>query len=116
MSAGPSSIEPAEGRTSGMGEGGSREQNVGWGERGVSAAGGGLLAWRGLRRGGGSGVLVALAGAALAKRGVTGYCPVYKKLEMKRQGSRGAQPSEYFERGVRVEESVTVQAPAAQVF
>jgi uncharacterized membrane protein len=102
------------------------EMNVGSTERAVSAATGGLLAIRGLRRGGLSGVLMALAGAALVKRGVSGYCPVKKRME-EGQGIKGlgmmglgkrreAKPSDYFKHGIHVEESVTVQAPAGQVY
>ncbi|HYE61885.1 MAG TPA: SRPBCC family protein [Phycisphaerales bacterium] len=108
------------------------QQNVGHAERALSAIGGGWLALKGLRRGGVSGVLIALAGAALVKRGVTGHCQVKQMVQEGRlpklgfgqlgfgqsgfgQG-REAKPADYFNHGIHVEEAVTVQAPAAQVY
>lgn len=54
--------------------------NVGRTERIASTVGGGVLAVIGLRRGGVPGALLAVAGAALAHRGVTGHCAVYSAL------------------------------------
>lgn len=55
--------------------------NVGDTERLVSLVGGGLLAVAGLRRGSLPGTLMALAGGALAARGLTGHCPVYRAMD-----------------------------------
>jgi uncharacterized membrane protein len=89
-------------------------QNVGTAERAASLLGGGWLAWRGLRRGGLGGVAAAVAGAALVRRGVTGHCEVKERLGLGHKGE--AAPEDYYKRGIHVEESVTIQAPAAQVF
>lgn len=59
-----------------------RHQNVSEAERIVSAFGGGLLALYGARRKDLAGGLLALAGAALVERGVTGHCRVYGALSM----------------------------------
>lgn len=57
-----------------------REENVGQIERWISMlAGGGLVAF-GLVRGRLTGLLSALAGAALVQRGLTGHCRVYEAL------------------------------------
>jgi len=114
----------------GQGQGQSHGQNVGNPERAISAATGGLLALKGLRRGGLSGVLMALAGAALVKRGVTGHCAIKQRIQDGKGLGLGkgidnltgfgkrheAKPSDYFKHGIHVEEAVTVQAPAGQVY
>jgi hypothetical protein len=56
------------------------ETNVGDAERWASMIGGGVLAAAGLRRGGGAGVLMALAGGMLVARGITGHCGVKAML------------------------------------
>ena len=58
----------------------SAEPNVGEAERVLSVvAGAGMVVW-GVRHGGVAGMVAGVAGAALAARGVTGYCPVYANL------------------------------------
>ncbi|MEW5929413.1 MAG: YgaP-like transmembrane domain [Gemmatimonadota bacterium] len=52
--------------------------NVGQAERWVSVAGGAALAAAGIARRSPGGMLLALAGAALAHRGATGHCAVYR--------------------------------------
>ncbi len=59
---------------------GSESLNVGTTERWLSLLGGGVLALRGVARGGGGGLLQALVGGALLYRGVTGHCPAYGAL------------------------------------
>jgi Inner membrane protein YgaP-like, transmembrane domain len=54
--------------------------NVGSNERMLSALGGGALAAYGLTRGTGLGLGLALVGAALLYRGMTGHCDVYQAL------------------------------------
>ncbi len=55
---------------------GSSHQNVSKVERIVSAVGGGALAALGMRKAGGAGLAMTLAGGALLFRGATGYCPM----------------------------------------
>jgi uncharacterized membrane protein len=90
--------------------------NVGGVERALSTLAGGFLALKGLRRGGVTGVALAVAGAAIAKRGVTGHCGIYERLNIDAHIQRPARPQDYFNHGIHVEESVTIQAPVAQVF
>ncbi len=56
------------------------EINVGHAERWASLIGGGVLAVTGLRSGGLSGVLMAVAGGVLVARGITGHCAVKAML------------------------------------
>ena len=56
--------------------------NVGQVERWVSAGAGGALALHGLRRPSLGGGLLALLGCALAYRGLSGRCPVYRALDL----------------------------------
>src|SRR5690606_21666009 len=69
------------------GKGGSqshRPTNVGTPERIVSLVGGGVLAALGLRRMSLGGLMVAGAGAMLMHRGYSGFCPLYKALDVDR--------------------------------
>jgi uncharacterized membrane protein len=61
-------------------------QNVGQAERAVSIAAGGALAAMGLRKRGFAGVAMALVGAELARRGLTGHCMLYEKLGLSTHG------------------------------
>ncbi|HET8728252.1 MAG TPA: YgaP-like transmembrane domain, partial [Alphaproteobacteria bacterium] len=73
---------------------GTGQRNVFGTERVASAAGGiGLLALAARRGAAGPRLLMALAGAALAARGLTGYCAVRAELERRAhpQG-RGSEP------------------------
>ncbi len=63
-----------------------RGQNISSSERWLSGVAGGVVAVLGLRRGGMSGGVMALAGAALLGRGASGYCPVMARV--------GANPAE----------------------
>lgn len=89
-----------------------RRVNVGPGERLASAIGGTALALWGLRRRSLGGLLVAAAGAALGWRGVTGYCRGYEALGIDRAGSGTVEGN----LGIKIERSVTVAVPRAQVF
>ena len=82
--------------------------NVSHTERWMSAVGGGAIALLGLKRGGLGGALLAAAGAGLVYRGVTGHCSAYAALGMNTADQSPAEPHAYFDRGIHVEESVTV--------
>jgi uncharacterized membrane protein len=96
--------------------------NVASNERWLSAVGGGALALYGLKHGGLSGTLLALLGGPLIYRGVTGHCHGYAALGINTaqqggQEARGpARPQEYFERGIHVAASVTVNKDPAQLY
>ena len=95
-------------------------QNVGQTERWVSAIGGGALALYGLTRGSLGGIALALVGAALVQRGVTGHCNVYEAMNFSTAEEGSLRSSENVsvqaERGMKVEKSVTVHRPAALLY
>jgi uncharacterized membrane protein len=104
--------------------------NVGRVERLLSMVAGGALAAYGMRRRSTPGGAATLAGAALLHRGATGHCNVYGALGINRAGShasghgtgeiadRGSDTRQKLggSRGIRVEESVTVNRPIADVY
>lgn len=91
------------------------EINVGPSERMISLVGGGLLTAFGLSRGTLTGLALAAAGGALAYRGFTGSCSVYNALGVSTAYHRPGTsiPSG---QGVKIEESVTIQRPAEELF
>jgi uncharacterized membrane protein len=91
--------------------------NVGSIERFASSLVGVTLITAGLARRNLGGLAAAIGGAALIKRGVSGHCGVYERLGVNRaDGHRAARPHDYFERGIHVEESVTIERPLHEVF
>ncbi len=91
--------------------------NVGKSERGASIAAGSLLIFTGLRSGRWSGLALALGGAALIKRGITGKCEVYRAVGM-RSNSTDEQNhvSVPHGEGIRVDRAVTVNKPRFEVY
>ena len=100
--------------------------NVNQVERVASAIGGGLLAVYGARQKGVTGALLALAGGALVKRGVTGHCEVYGALGMSTaEGDAGGGVLEKkhgraavldASKAIKVERAVTVNVPAPELY
>jgi uncharacterized membrane protein len=99
--------------------------NVNQTERLVSAIGGGLLAVYGARKKSAGGALLALAGAALVKRGVSGHCEVYGALGMSTaEGVSGGLLEKKHGRAavldaskaIKVERSVTIDMPAEELY
>ncbi|HEX8282982.1 MAG TPA: SRPBCC family protein [Pyrinomonadaceae bacterium] len=92
--------------------------NVGEVERWASAIGGGALALYGITRGSLGGIALALVGAALVQRGVSGHCNLYEAMNIDTVG--GLRNSENVsvtgERGTKVEKSVTVNRPASELY
>src|SRR5688572_9457382 len=85
------------------------EVNISETERALSLAAGGLLAIAGLSRRSLPGAVIAAVGGALIYRGATGHCDVYEALGLDTStGSGAAEPEEYFNRGIHVEQSVTI--------
>ena len=83
--------------------------NIGSTERAVSTATGMVLAVAGLSRRSLPGVAVALLGGGLIYRGASGHCDILEALGIDRSDrARGAEPEDYFERGIHVEESTTI--------
>ena len=94
--------------------------NVGQVERWASAVGGGALALYGITRGSLGGIALALVGAALVQRGVSGHCNVYEAMNFSSAGDAGLRNSENVsvpgDRGTKVEHSVTINRPAAELY
>jgi uncharacterized membrane protein len=90
--------------------------NVGKTERQISALAGGALALFGLSRRSIPGLLIAGVGAGLLHRAITGHCYGYEALGVDTNSDAPAKPSDYFCCSTHVEQSFTVNKPAAQLF
>ena len=93
--------------------------NVGQYERLASAVGGGVLAVYGLTRGTYAGVALALLGGALFYRGASGHCDVYQAMGVNTADeTSGGNPnvSVHGGRGIKVEKSITVGRPPAELY
>ena len=94
--------------------------NVGQYERWASAVGGGALAVYGLTRGTYAGVALALLGGALVYRGASGHCDLYQAMGVNTAGdaTSGDNPNVSVQagRGIKVEKSVTVNRPPAELY
>lgn len=93
-------------------------------ERWLSTVGGAVLSVLGVRRTIGDlahvrlpigGVAFAGLGAALIRRGVTGHCEGYHALGM-RSNPKAAEPVDYFQAGVHVEQAFTINKPRAELY
>lgn len=82
--------------------------NVPGAERWASTLGGGALVLTGLKMRSLPGAVLAVVGGALLHRGATGHCTAYAALGVNRAQGEGARPQEYFQRGVHVDESITI--------
>jgi uncharacterized membrane protein len=100
---------------------GSANVNVGRGEREISIAAGAVLgvlaltkpiSLRGLILGG--------LGAAFVYRGLKGHCGLYQAMGINTTGNDREQADrdakDYFRHGIQVEESITIDKPAAELF
>ncbi|HEU4629636.1 MAG TPA: SRPBCC family protein [Gemmatimonadaceae bacterium] len=101
------------------------ETNVGSVERLLSVVGGSVLAVAGARRRDLPGAAMVLAGAFLVERGATGHCMVYESLDLRRTDDDGRPqvvqqhgPAAVLDasRALRVEHSVTVARPRAELY
>ena len=94
--------------------------NVGQIERWASAIGGGALALYGVTRGSLGGIALALVGAALVQRGATGHCNLYSAMGYSTAGDASLRNSDNVsvagDRGTKVEKSVTIDRPAAELY
>jgi uncharacterized membrane protein len=90
--------------------------NIGEIERIASLIGGGSLIALGLKRGKWSGFLMAGVGGALAYHGVTGHSDLYQALGVHTDVRRDANVSVPYELGVRVDRSIRIDRPAAEVY
>lgn len=106
-------MERIGGQTSGRGDF-AAAVNVGDGERVLSAVAGGAALLYGLARGALGGWALAGLGAALAYRGLTGHCNVYRMLGIDRAAGDGRRVTGNL--GIKVEQSVLVDAPPERVY
>ncbi|HEX8178574.1 MAG TPA: SRPBCC family protein [Pyrinomonadaceae bacterium] len=95
-----------------------RGVNVGEVERWASAIGGGALALYGLTRGTFGGVTLALVGGGLLYRGLSGHCELYQTIGFNTASSESENPniSVRAGHGYKVEQSITINRPAAQLY
>src|SRR5688572_26460480 len=94
-----------------------REQrmNVGNADRIASIAVGSLLALLGIRRGSIPGALTAGLGGGLIYRGIRGHSQVYERIGVDTL-KKEAQPEDYFERGIHVEEACSINKPPHELY
>jgi uncharacterized membrane protein len=85
-------------------------------ERWASLIGGGALAVMGLSRGTLGGLTLAGLGGALLYRGASGHCSIYQTLGINTSKGRGRNTVIPAQHGVRVEECVTVNRPASDLY
>lgn len=84
-------------------------------ERLYSVLGGSALALLGLRRRSLGGLVLAGIGLGFIWRGSSGHCGVYERLGIDTAEGQ-AEPHDYFERGIHVEESVTINKSPDELF
>ncbi len=99
--------------------GGVLSVNVGEAERWASALTGGALVLYGLGKRSAGGLLLAVVGGAVAARGVTGHCGVYKALglDTAESDANGRTPSEKLHKhGTHVEVSYSIQKPRHELY
>jgi uncharacterized membrane protein len=93
-----------------------RPANIPEGERWVSLVIGGLLSFSGLRRRSLPGGLVALLGGVLIYRGATGHSWLYDAVGLRVTDDEHGRLLPGPGRGVRVEHTVTIRRPGADVY
>jgi uncharacterized membrane protein len=94
--------------------GGMTSVNVGETERIASLVAGAALTLMGLRRGSLGGLAIAGLGGMLAYRGVKGHCGLYQKLGL--NTAKPAEPNQYFNHGIHVEVSATIDRTASELY
>jgi len=94
------------------------QTNVSNPERWLSVIAGSAIAAYGLTRRSISGLVLAGLGGALVWRGASGHCNVYEALGVSTSGTEGQgdQVSVPYGRGIRVEKTVTVNAPPEELY
>jgi uncharacterized membrane protein len=92
------------------------QTNVSNPERWVSVIAGAAIAAFGLKRRSLGGLALAGIGGGLVWRGATGHCAIYESLGLSTNGHDESQVSVPYGRGIRVEKSVTINAPPEQLY
>lgn len=80
-------------------------------ERLISILSGAALIAYGLKKGGLSGIALAITGGGLAFRGTTGHCPVYQSLDL--STAKDEAPGT---KGVHVEQAITINASPEELY
>ena len=93
-----------------------RQQNVGNGERLVSASAGAILIMKGLGRRDLIGLLVAGAGGALAYRGATGHCHTYQALGIDTASDNASEDQSAEDRGTRISLSMLISKSPEELY
>ncbi len=88
--------------------------NLSHSERRLSNIAGGVLALMGLARGSLGGVAMAGLGGWLLYRGITGHCPM--NAAMGRDTSDPASPQAYYDHGIHVEHTFTIQKSPEELY
>jgi uncharacterized membrane protein len=91
------------------------EKNIGGAERAFSVAAGVGLGLAGLARGGMKGLALTAIGAGFAWRGYTGHCQTYKFLGIN-NARRNPATSVPAQQGVKLDKTITVSRPAADLY
>lgn len=92
--------------------------NISQTERIVSAIGGGILASAGLMKGSRTGMALAVVGGDLMRRAITGHSYAYDALGIRTapKGQGAETTSVPYKLGIRVDRTVTIASPRAEVF
>src|SRR4051812_37048748 len=93
----------------------SAERNVGRAERDASMLAGAALLMFGLSRKSLLGFGVAALGGGLITRGATGYCPLYRALDVDTNG-RDTRSVVRSSRSVRVDEAITIGRKRSELY
>ena len=102
----------------GLGEGisGERRVNISQAERKASVVAGGAMLALGLTRRTPGALLLAGLGGLVVYRGLTGHCSTYDLLGRDTAREDAPMPQDYQERGGHVEEAITVNRPAQELY
>jgi uncharacterized membrane protein len=92
--------------------------NITQAERIASAIGGGILAIAGLERRSPAGLVMALIGGDLLRRGITGHSHAYEAMGVRTAAiGQGADTiSVPYELGIRVDKAITIERPRQEVY
>jgi uncharacterized membrane protein len=90
--------------------------NVGNVERAASIIAGSVLLYEGVKKKNLAGAGMAVFGINFLRRGITGFCYTYQALGITTRQPRSDRVSVPYELGVRVDETITINRPRAEVY
>jgi len=97
-------------------------KNVSDSERAVSAAIGGLFVASGLKKRGAGGLALAVIGAELLRRGITGHCMLYEAIGFRddaagyRSDLRSAAATVNARKSIKVERTIMIEKPSREIY